>query len=34
MRAHGGTVSVAEAPSGGALFTLRFPEARSENVVA
>jgi len=30
MRAHGGTVSVADAPSGGAIFTLRFPLARSE----
>ena len=28
MEAHGGTVSVDEAPDGGALFTLTFPESR------
>jgi signal transduction histidine kinase len=30
LKAHGGTVSVTDAPSGGSIFTLRFPMAASE----
>jgi signal transduction histidine kinase len=34
MKAHGGTVSVADGPLGGAVFTLRFPVTRRESEVA
>jgi signal transduction histidine kinase len=34
MKAHGGTVSVADGPLGGAIFTLRFPLTLCQNEVA